>query len=491
LALGAVALGCESGGQGGGNGPLRVSVTESTVFSTTPNTRVDLVFVIDNWANATLYQEKLGDQIPAFVRVLQSQPHPLDLHVAIVSPDMGAPSDATSSIGCSPAGDDGAFRSAPRGTCTTSGLESGATYLSTGNGVSNFSGDLASTLECISMLGVVGCGFDQPLAALDRALGADGSPPPAANAGFLRDDAYLAIVFLADQDDCSAPRNTQLFSLEVGGSNQQNIMNALGPVDHYRCNRYGHLCKDPSGETVMPPVVPPSGATTLDLADCTSNDTPSGLLTPVSQFITDIQALKPDPDNQIFVSAIIGPTTPYGVSWLPAEGRQNVQPGELWPQVEHSCGIAGDDEVNPQATQLVTDGSMADPGVRLAQFVNSFRNNNLGSICDPSYLSTMQAIASKVGALPSPPCLTGAIQQTGNGLPDCAVTAAIVATNGALTQATYQNCALTGGAAPCWSLSPGTGTCGGQTVNIVETTPSTNGTMTCAICAPGVSGPGC
>jgi hypothetical protein len=41
----------------------------------------------------------------------------------------------------------------------------------------------------VAQLGAGGCGFGQPLAALDRALGADGQPPLAANAGFLRPDA--------------------------------------------------------------------------------------------------------------------------------------------------------------------------------------------------------------------------------------------------------------------------------------------------------------
>ncbi len=45
---------------------------------------------------------------------------------------------------------------------------------------------------------------------------------------------------------------------------------------------------------------------TLDMTNCMSNDTGSGLLTPVSQFISDIKALKTDPDNQILVAAITG-----------------------------------------------------------------------------------------------------------------------------------------------------------------------------------------
>jgi hypothetical protein len=204
-----------------------------------------------------------------------------------------------------------------------------------------------------------------------------------------------------------------------------------------------------------------------------------------------IKSLKPDPDNQIVVSAIIGPTIPYSVAWVPAQNGQNTQPGELWPQVEHSCGAAGSDDVNPAITQVATDGSAGDPGVRLAQFVNSFANSALASVCDPSYAPSMQVIATKVGALPSPPCLTGTIQKTSGGLPDCAVTGAVLTANGTVTPTPYQNCAVTGNAAPCWSLNPGTGLCSGQTVDVTETTPSANVAMTCAICEPGISAPGC
>ena len=487
LALGAVALGCGSSG----GGPTQLSITETTTFSTKVNTKLDLLFVIDDQASTTFMQSKFYEQIPNFLSVLENQPNPLDLHVAVVSTDMGAPGDATTSIGCTPKGDAGEFQSAPTGTCTDTGIQDGATYLSTdGSGNANFTGDLGTALQCISLLGGKGCGFGQPLAALDRALGADGSGVPSTNASFLRDDAYLGIVLLSNEDDCSAPSNTQLFSLAVGGSNQQNIANALGPIGNYRCNQYGHLCQNAAGQTIMPPLNPPSGATTLDLTNCTSNDTASGLLTPVSQFVTDIKSLKPDPDNQIVVSAIVAPAAPYSVAWVTPLGGQNLQPGELWPEVEHSCGAAGGDGVNPESTMNPTDGSFGDPAVRISQFVNSFPSSVIRSVCDPSYAPAMQAIASKIGVLPSPPCLTGAIQKTATGAPNCTVTAHIEQNN-VFTEDSYQSCEATGNAPPCWNHATGGATCSGITFSFVETVPSTSVTVTCVLCEPGSSAPGC
>jgi hypothetical protein len=487
-----LALGCGSGK----SGPTGVSVTTTTTFLTQVNSKLDLLFVIDDSAGTNVIQQKFYDQIPNFMSVLESLPNPPDLHVAVISTDMGAPGDATSSIGCTAHGDDGAFKSAPTGTCTDTGIQNGATYLSIGNGAQNFTGSLGSALQCISFLSQKGCGFVQPLAALDRALGADGSGVPSANADFLRDDAYLGIVLLADQDDCSAPFNTQIYSLLTGGSNQQNIANALGPVSTYRCNRYGHLCVDSSGNQIMPPLNPPAGTQApagvpmLDLTTCESNDTGTGLLTPVSQFVNDIKALKVDADNQILVSAIVGPPTPYAVAWLPEQNGQNTQAGELWPQIEHSCGAAGGDDVNPAATQHPTDYSTGDPGVRLAQFVNGFQNSVLASVCDASYASSMQAIATKVGALPSPPCLTWNVQQNAHGLPNCTATAQIEQ-NGVYHDMVYENCGATGNAPPCWSFSAGGPTCAGLNFHVVETTPSYAVTVTCALCAPGLSAPGC
>jgi hypothetical protein len=234
-----------------------------------------------------------------------------------------------------------------------------------------------------------------------------------------------------------------------------------------------------------------AAAPTLDLTDCTSNDT-NGLLTPVSQFISDLRSLKPDPDHQIMVAGIIAPAAPYTVAWVPESGGQNTQPGELWPQILHSCGAKGAVDVNPESTMNPTDGSFGDPAVRLTQFVNAFPQSALTSICDASYAPAMQAIAAKISVLPSPPCLTGTIQLDAKGLPDCSIEAHIVNASGTFTDTAYQNCALTGSAPPCWSLGTAP-TCSGSTVNVVEATGATSQSVTvsCSLCQPGVAGSGC
>ena len=426
IALGLAAASCA---QPKVEAPVESTTAAVTAAATGASSgNLDVLFMIDNSSSMNVMQQKLASQIPGFITALQNLPSGLpNIHIAVVSSDMGAPGDATASLQCSEFGDNGQFRlgaatgvsgldagatgGAPGGDdagapgCAGASLNGGATYISNVDGVANYTGDLSALLSCMTALGDNGCGFEHQLASISRALGADGSPAPSSNAGFLRPDAQLAIIVLSNEDDCSAPPDTVLYSLNGG---LQNISNPLGPIANYRCNEFGHLCVDSAapGSTCLtePPPQPPTDAQltasgpTLDLVDCESNDN-LGLVTSVSSFVSGIRALKADPDNQIVVGAIVAPPTPYTVAWVPEQNGQNTLPGELWPQVEHSCGPAAGDDVNPRATQPTTDDSFGDPAVRIAQWVQAFGTNGvMSSICDGSYAGAFGAIASKIGA---------------------------------------------------------------------------------------------
>jgi len=499
--------GGQTGGTGGqGSGGNAQTTTETITLVQKGNPQIDILFVLDNGSSGTQMQQKLSNQLPSFLDVLEGLPTPLDLHVAITTTDLGAPSDVMDKIGCTAQGDNGGFRSAPSGTCSTT-LMNGATFLADdGNGVTNFTDPIASVLQCISLVGDSGCGFHQPLAAAARALGADNvvngvATPPATNDGFLRSDASLAIIFLTNQDDCSAPAGTELFSLNGG---QDNLSNSLGPMQLYRCNQYGHLCKDPASSNpqalIMPPLKPPSDAQgttsepTLDLTDCQDNDTATGLLTPVTNFVADIKALKKNPDSQIMVAAIVAPATPYTVNWVPAAGGQNTQPGELWPEIEHSCGQKGGDDVNPELTVTTTDTSFGDPGVRLAGFANGFADSLVASTCDASYAAAARAIATKIGQLPSNGgCLTGTIELTADGQPNCTAVALVPDPSGATKSVPYANCVESDNTAPCWTSAAGAANCVGVTFAVTEapSAPSSSVLISCEVCQPGASVPGC
>src|SRR6185503_3858242 len=156
--------------------PEGAAPTESrTGAATTDPGNLDLLFMIDNSSSMTELQMKMLAQDPGFMTVLQNLPNGLpNIHVAVVSSDMGAPGDSTTSIMCSTSGDDGAFQATPRGSCTTSPLASGATFISNVDGQANYTGNLQDAFGCIAQLGDAGCGFEHQLASVARALGADG-----------------------------------------------------------------------------------------------------------------------------------------------------------------------------------------------------------------------------------------------------------------------------------------------------------------------------
>ena len=180
------------------------------------NGNLDLLFVINNSSSMKSMQQKLSEQLPTFMQVLEGMPNGLpNVHIAVVSADMGAPGDSLSQIGCTQAGNAGTFQYMPglAATCASTTIHRGDTFISDVCENKNFTGPIDTVFQCIAQLGDQGCGFEQPLASIDRALGADGAAPPAANANFLRPDAYLGIVILTNEDDCSAPPNSTIYSL--------------------------------------------------------------------------------------------------------------------------------------------------------------------------------------------------------------------------------------------------------------------------------------
>jgi hypothetical protein len=342
-------------------------------------------------------QVNLEANLSAFMSVLEALPDGLpDLHIAIVTSDMGA-GDGSSIMGCSLDGDGGVFRFRPTGACTSTGLDPNATFItSTGgaNPVTNFgTQDITRVLQCLLNVGSIGCGFEHQLASVARALGADGSPPPLENTGFLRPDAVLAIVLVTNEDDCSAPPASPLFDPTSA------MLNSMyGPTESFQCNEWGHLCNPPGGGArVRPSRFAPNGLATDAVTysapggpdNCVSAEG-QGLLSPVGAggFAEHIKALKTDPANQIFVAALAGPTTEYTVTWA----TPPVPDTGPWPQMRHSCGAATGSSLG-----------VADPAVRIHQFVGEFGANGLfDTICQPNYDVSLGAFATRLGQLIAP-----------------------------------------------------------------------------------------
>jgi hypothetical protein len=210
--------------------------------------KVDLLFMVDNSNSMAEEQGALKAQFPKLISVLTSgnrfmgDPDPFppvkDLHLGVVSSDMGIPGvNFGANTNCLPdGGDDGKMQHTPRGTGCDATYPTFLSYsLMGGTNQAKFANDFA----CIASLGTGGCGFEQqlesPLKALWPAIFKDekgnvvtpnpitflsttmqgtlgrGDVPLAqgGNAGFLRNDpitglSLIAIVVVTDEEDCSS-----------------------------------------------------------------------------------------------------------------------------------------------------------------------------------------------------------------------------------------------------------------------------------------------
>ena len=121
--------------------------------------------------------------------------------------------------------------------------------------------------------------------------------------------------------------------------------------------------------------------------------------------------------------------------------------------------------------------------MRLAAFVNGFSDSVLASICDASYASAAQVIATKVGQLPSNgTCLTGPIRPPARTAELTAV-AQVPSASGAPKSVPYASCEANGSTAPCWTLGHGRMNCAGQTVAVTDApgAPSSSMTVSCQV----------
>jgi MYXO-CTERM domain-containing protein len=381
--------------------PTEADRPETETSAVISNRNLDVLFMIDNSASMRSSQANLLTNFPTFMNVIKDLPGGLpNIHVAVVSSDMGAGDGLVNQ--CSATGDNGVFQSAPRGTCTSTTLLPGATFISNVGGTTNYTApDIATVLSCIAALGQDGCGFESPFASVLRALGADGKPVPSENQGFLRADALLAIIMVTNEDDCSTRAGVPLDFYDNTGDIK--LASAFG-ANGFRCNEFGHLC-----DGVRPPRMAPNGQVgdTVTLQNCTSSEC-DGLLTPVAEVAARIRALKAAPASEVLVAAITGPVTPYTIEWQ-APSTTDTSCGMAscpWPLISRSC--------------TATDGSFADPAVRVTQLAAAFGANGfVSSICDADFAPALQQIATRIGTLLADGGGTGG---PAGRIPICAVT---------------------------------------------------------------------
>jgi hypothetical protein len=369
-------------------------------------TKADILIVVDNSGTMTETQRKLGDATSFFTSMRSGNRNLPDLHVGVVTTDLGT-GPYTSIRFCEQAGGDrgelgmvnGIDRAA---TCigpgqryivdmepTTCDIQrdgwggclshacgqpdcdeaaqpnEALTLFTDEHGCPrcrNFDGTLFDIFACMTNLGTEGCGFEQPLEAMHAAL--DNNP---ANGGFLRDNSVLAVIFVTDEDDCSARRPEILFNPDPASN---TIDSELGFLHSFRCFEFGVVCdvngRDPGTRY-----------------DCEPRSDTEALLHPISNYSGFLTSLR-DP-GRIVVAAIAGPFDGLVSVALDTQNR---------PEVEPTC----------------TDniGGPAYPGVRLHSFASYF-NPTLAAmntwayspVCAEDYLDRLHlagtAISTSLG----------------------------------------------------------------------------------------------
>jgi hypothetical protein len=412
------------------------------------NHDLDLLFMIDDSASMAPLQHKLIVNFPAFMAVLKALPLP-NVHIAVVSSDLGA--GRTGAPACTDTGgDQGKFQFAPKDAtvCASAQLNAGQTFLSNVNGLANYTGDISDAFSCIAALGQHGCGLEHQFGSVLRALGADGhGGAPAENTGFLRPNAYLGVILVTNEDDCSAPIDSDLFT-----ETSKYVSDPLGPLTSYRCNYVGHLC---DGQTLPKSAGGP-------YQTCVSKE--DGVLLRVADVVAALKGLKADP-NKILVSALAGPPQPYSVTKTGVANNDDVE--RMWPEVAHSC------------TQ--TDGTYGDPSVRIWQFTQAFAGNGVfESICSPTFTPALQRIAEELGKKVAPyQCLAMPGARS-----DCTFVDHAFDVTGTRTDTPVPACAKNGGSPPCAELLADARCGAGRLVNLRLAAGASPPASTTATCQP-------
>lgn len=391
-------------------------------FTQSSNRQLDLLFLIDNSLSMMGAQMKLQQRLPEFMDVLAAIPGGLpDLHVAVISSSLGAGAFSQVSFsscpGASPKDDDGSFRR--RADCTA--LNAGENFIKAGPAGNNFTGPIADVFRCMAFLGTDGCGFEQQLASMRRALQRAADPNDPVNGGFLRPEAFLGVVMLTNEDDCSVPFDSELFD-----PGQNALSQPLGEYQSYRCNEFGHLCNGSR---------PPHDVTSpVTLQNCVSAEG-EGDLIPVSEFVTFLKDLKGGDASKVFVAALSGATGTYIVQKTVIQPETHPEPQV---NVRHSC-------------QGLTPDEYGDPAVRIKTWVDGFGDNGqFANICADDYRDSMTDIARALTRVIQPACLDGEVRERGNsGVPDCQVTEVV---NRQRPGATLPFCAGARTSLPCWEL---------------------------------------
>jgi len=402
---------------------------------------IDLLFVIDNSGSTrdkqTIFAQNFVNFVAALDRFPTGRPN---LHIGVVTTTIdvgGGGVDAVCRGAGGGSGQDGVLQRVSGATsgampsCLAPGNDRFFADLATPGGgrMTSYAGALKDALACTAQVGDTGCGFEAPLEAMKRAL--DGSRPE--NAGFLRRGAFLAVVVLTDEDDCSA--DPQLFQLPEA---------VVGKGD-LRCAQTGYRCDQSISPTA-------AGAYT----GCgVRRDSLLRDPAKYAQFLSGVKGA-----SRVAVAVIGGPPT------------TSVATGAIDMPFHQDLAVL------PTTCSAMINGKLAigRPGLRLDDFVHAFGNRGLfRTVCQSDYSQALDDIGTLLFHAVSP-CLEGTLDTSDTdpatpGLqPDCAVSEWTDADTASPTAHQLPRCAMTGPEQPdlagqpaCWWVTANPAGCTTET----------------------------
>jgi hypothetical protein len=393
-----------------------------------PERSVDILFVIDNSPSMDPKQQALAQNFPKMIEALQKLEGGLpDIHVGVVSSDMGAGGgEAGGNCGIvlgnqgilwgndpnqDPGNANNKFATI-KNISNGCGMNSGARWVSdiqNNDGLTrtkNYQGNLTDVFSCLAKaVGVNGCGYEHSLQSLRVALNPQKDVNYEQNTGFLRRRAYMAVVVIADEDDCSANPNNDTNDGMFGPR-------TLGDTASLRCATRGHVCNNQD----IPTYDPAAGYQSKEpfstaLANCDAKDDTGDPrdykklpLIRIRDMIDSVNGVKDRPAEQILVSGIIG--------W-PDQGKLDgveykidkdttsmpVEQQKLWDYMP-ICKL-------PQ--EKAADGNIykAYAGLRLKKFIDGFgENGQIFSICKiDNFPDAMKQIGDAIVRKLKPGCV--------------------------------------------------------------------------------------
>lgn len=208
---------------------------------------VDLLLAIDNSGSMGQEQATLATNLPDFITTLASR-GVRDLRVGVVSSDMGTGGFTIPTCSEPNFGDDGILSPQVMGAGCTAIPSGEPPFLGFRPAEGGSAAGFASEVACIANLGTQGCGFEQQLDALLKAVVPESSPITfvngsrghgSTNQDFLREESILAVLVLTDEDDCSASdpdifnRNSTVYTDPDLNLRCPRYEEALHPISRY------------------------------------------------------------------------------------------------------------------------------------------------------------------------------------------------------------------------------------------------------------------